>query len=90
MVTFIVKRDRRRRLLGQLSMDDQGTGTDPDSAVGSIRSDGRIEQRLGNAEAAIDALRGTTSALGREIAVLRADLERLRRESEKAAGSKLP
>ena len=71
-------------------MDNRGhTGTDPESA-GSRRSDSGIKQRLGDAEAAIDALRATTSALEREIAVLRVDLERLRRESEKAAGSKLP
>jgi multidrug resistance efflux pump len=49
-----------------------------------------MEQRLRNAEADIDTLRATTSGLEREIALMRADLERLRRESEKAAGSKLP
>jgi predicted RNase H-like nuclease (RuvC/YqgF family) len=48
------------------------------------------EQRLRNAEAAIDTLRTTTSGLEREIALMRADLERLRQESEKAAGSRLP
>jgi multidrug resistance efflux pump len=49
-----------------------------------------MEQRLRNAEADIDTLRATTSGLEREIALMRADLERLRLESEKAAGSKLP
>jgi hypothetical protein len=50
--------------------------------------DSETEQRLRNAEAAIDMLRDTTSE--REIALMRADLERLRQESEKASGSKLP
>ena len=50
--------------------------------------DSETEQRLPNAEAAIDMLRDTTSE--REIALMRADLERLRQESEKASGSKLP
>jgi hypothetical protein len=91
VLTFVVKRDRRRNLLEQLRMDDQAhTDNDLDSAAGSRRSGGGVEQRLGDAEAAIEALRGTTSALEREIAVLRADFERLRRETEKAAGSKLP
>ena len=49
--------------------------------------DSETEQRLRNAEAAIDMLRDTTSE--REIALMRADLERLRQESEKASGSKL-
>jgi hypothetical protein len=48
------------------------------------------EQRLRNAEAAIEMLRATAADLEREIAVMRADLERFRRESEKAAGSRLP
>jgi hypothetical protein len=52
--------------------------------------DSGTEQRLRNAEAAIDTLRATTSVLEREIALMRADLERLRQESEKASGSKLP
>jgi len=51
--------------------------------------DSETEQRLRNAEAAIDMLRDTTSGLEREIALMRADLERLRQESEKASGSKL-
>jgi multidrug resistance efflux pump len=54
------------------------------------RTDSGTEQRLRNAEAAIDTLRATTSGLEREIALMRADLERLRQESEKASGSKLP
>ena len=52
--------------------------------------DSETEQRLRNAEAAIDMLRDTTSGLEREIALMRADLERLRQESAKASGSKLP
>ena len=50
--------------------------------------DSETEQRLRNADAAIDMLRDTTSE--REIALMRADLERLRQEIEKASGSKLP
>lgn len=53
-------------------------------------ADSGTEQRLRNAEADIDTLRATTSGLEREVALMRADLERLRQESEKAAGSKLP
>jgi len=53
-------------------------------------TDSGTEQRLRNAEAAIETLRTTTRSLEREVAVMRADLERLRQESEKAAGSKLP
>jgi predicted RNase H-like nuclease (RuvC/YqgF family) len=65
-------------------MDDQRrTGTDDNADSGT-------EQRLRNAEAAIETLRDTTSELEREIALMRADLERLRQESEKASGSKLP
>jgi hypothetical protein len=52
--------------------------------------DSGTQQRLRNAEAAIDVLRTTTKGLEREIALMRADLERLRQEAEKAAGSKLP
>jgi hypothetical protein len=53
-------------------------------------ADSGMEQRLRNAEADIDVLRTTTNGLEREIALMRADLERLRLESEKASGSKLP
>jgi multidrug resistance efflux pump len=49
-----------------------------------------MEQRLRNAEAAIETLRATNRNLEREVALMRADLERLRQETEKAAGSKLP
>jgi hypothetical protein len=45
---------------------------------------------LGPDSYAFVTLRATTSGLEREIALMRADLERLRLESEKAAGSKLP
>ena len=62
----------------------------PSEPVGAESAASGTEQRLRNAEAAIDTLRVTTSSLEREIAVMRADLERLRQESEKAAGSKLP
>jgi hypothetical protein len=58
--------------------------------VGAETADAGTEQRLRNAEAAIDALRTTTRDLEREVAVMRADLERLRQEHEKAAGSRLP
>jgi hypothetical protein len=64
-------------------VDQPRTGTDDDARAGA-------EVRLRNAEAAIDALRATMSGLEREIALLRADLERLRQESQKAAGTKLP
>jgi hypothetical protein len=63
--------------------DQRRTGTDDNADSGT-------EQRLRNAEAAIETLRDTTSELEREIALMRADLERLRQESEKASGSKLP
>ena len=53
-------------------------------------ADSGMQQRLRNAEADIDTLRATISGLEREIALMRADLERLRQESGKAAGSKLP
>jgi hypothetical protein len=70
-------------------MDDQRrTGTASENA--REIADSGTEQRLRDAEAAIDALRATMSGLEREIALLRGDLERLRQESEKAAGSKLP
>jgi hypothetical protein len=52
--------------------------------------DSGMEQRLRNAEAAIEMLRDTTNRLDREVAVMRADLERLHEESARAAGSKLP
>jgi hypothetical protein len=52
--------------------------------------DSGVERRVAHVEAELDALRATTSSLAREVALLRADLERLRQECEKAAGSKLP
>lgn len=52
--------------------------------------DSDVEQRMRNAEAALDMLRATTSNLEREVAMIRADLERLRQESERAAGSRMP
>jgi hypothetical protein len=64
--------------------------TKPAENAGAETADPGTEQRLRNAEAAIDTLRATTSGLEREVALMRADLERLRQESEKAAGSKLP
>jgi len=67
---------------------------DPRKTGATVRAEAAessaIEQRLRHAEAAIDTLRDTTRGLEREIALMRADLERLRLESEKAAGSKLP
>jgi hypothetical protein len=62
----------------------------PSESARAEIADSGTEQRLRNAEAAIDTLRATTSGLEREIVLMRADLERLRQESEKAAGSKLP
>jgi len=64
--------------------------TQPSEDTRAETADSGTEQRLRKAEAEIDSLRGTTSNLEREVAVMRADLERLRLESEKAAGSKLP
>jgi len=64
--------------------------TQPSEDARAETADSGREPRLRNAEAAIDTLRATTSNLEREVALMRADLERLRQESEKAAGSKLP
>lgn len=64
--------------------------TKPAENTGDETAQSGTEQRLRNAEAAIEVLRAMTSGLEREVAVMRADLERLRQESEKAAGSKLP
>jgi hypothetical protein len=49
-----------------------------------------VQRRLQNVEAELVALREMTNDHAREIALMRADLERLRQESEKAAGSKMP
>jgi uncharacterized coiled-coil protein SlyX len=49
-----------------------------------------LETRVGETEAAIEALRTAIAGLEREIGLLRADLERLRVESERAVGAKLP
>jgi len=49
-----------------------------------------LTERLRDAEAELGELRSTTENLEREVAVMRADLERLRFESERAAGSRLP
>lgn len=48
------------------------------------------DDRLRQAESAIDALRTAVANLEREISLIRADLERLRVEAERAAGTKLP
>ena len=53
-------------------------------------SESDLEHRVRDAEAAVDTLRATTSSLEREVSEIRADLERLRQESERAAGSKMP
>ena len=49
-----------------------------------------LTERLRDAEAELDDLRTAPETLEREVAVMRADLERLRLESERAAGSRLP
>lgn len=49
-----------------------------------------LEKRLREAEAAIEALRAAVALNEREIATVRADLERLRAETERATGVKLP
>jgi hypothetical protein len=64
--------------------------TRPREADPSEPAHSGTEGRLRNAEAAIDELRTTVSGLQREVALTRADLERLRQETEKASGSKLP
>jgi hypothetical protein len=64
--------------------------TRPRQDAGGETPDPGMEQRLRNAEAAIETLRATNRNLEREVALMRADLERLRQETEKAAGSKLP
>lgn len=48
------------------------------------------DDRLRQAESAIEALRAAMAGLEREIGMVRADLERLRVEAERAAGTKLP
>lgn len=48
------------------------------------------DDRLRQAESAIDALRAAVTGLEREIGLVRADLERLRVEAQRAAGTKLP
>jgi hypothetical protein len=62
----------------------------PSESVRAETADSETEQRLRRAEASIHRLRATARSLQREIALMRADLERLRQESEKAAGSRLP
>jgi hypothetical protein len=64
--------------------------TQPSETARAESTESGTEQRLRNAEAAIDTLRATTSGLEREVALMRADLERFRQESKKAAGAKLP
>ena len=88
--------DNTQELVPPASQEPLGYGpgewasTQPRETARAESADSGTEQRLRNAEAAVDLLRTTTSGLEREVAVLRADLERLRRESEKAAGAKLP
>jgi hypothetical protein len=53
-------------------------------------TDSDIEHRVRDTESAVEALRATVTGLEREVAMVRADLERLRQESERAAGSKMP
>lgn len=48
------------------------------------------EHRVGKVEVAVEALRAAVSAMEREIGVIRADLERLRLESERAVGTRMP
>jgi hypothetical protein len=56
----------------------------------SDRSNDDLGQRMHNVEAAVEALRSVTGNLERELALIGADLERLRPESERAVGSRLP
>ena len=57
--------------------------TQPPENTRAEIADSGVEQRLRNAEADIDTLRATTSGLEREIALMRADLERLRLEARR-------
>jgi hypothetical protein len=54
------------------------------------RTDSEIERRVRDTESAVEALRATVTGLEREVAMARADLERLRQESERATGSRMP
>ena len=77
--------------LPKKTMDNQRYTSADGAGIGEVgRGSSDLEGRLRETEAALDELRETTSTLEREIAVMRADLERLRVESEKAAGTKLP
>jgi uncharacterized small protein (DUF1192 family) len=49
-----------------------------------------LEGRERHVETDLEALRVTVASMEREIGILRADLERLRIETERAAGSRLP
>lgn len=52
--------------------------------------DADIEHRIRDAEAAVEGLRATVTDLEREVAVVRADLERLRQERLRATAPKVP
>jgi len=62
---------------------------DTDSPPMTAPSNEAVQERLRNAEAAIETLRVTISGIEREVGIIRADLERLRVEAERAAGAKL-
>lgn len=62
--------------------------TSEEPRTGASNAD--IERRVRDTEAAVAGLRATVTGLERELAIVRADLERLRQESERAAGSKMP
>jgi hypothetical protein len=49
-----------------------------------------LHVRLQNTEKALDELRELVTKVEREVVLLRADLERLRIETEQAVGAKLP
>lgn len=49
-----------------------------------------LQVRLQNTEKALDELRELVTKVEREVVLLRADLERLRIETEQAVGAKLP
>jgi hypothetical protein len=73
-------------MLALVSGSRTGRGTVSAKSSESPNQDDRLRQ----VESAIDALRATVAGLEREIGLVRADLERLRVEAQRAAGTKLP
>ena len=70
--------------------EEYRSGTDAPARSEHPAPQRQLTERLRDAEAELDELRSATEYLEREVAVMRADLERLRLESERASGSRLP